>query len=106
MGQIAAGADDRSGAAVDLAGGRNAHADKGGRGEVLRFHKGFGRLAPCQDGRLVAVVLDALLGFGQHGTGLIHDAQLDGGAADINGKIRFVFIKTSPRQRFMALRHR
>ena len=94
VGQIAAGADDRSGAAVDLAGGRNAHADKGGRGEALRFYKGFGCLAHRgQDGRLVAVKADALLGFGQHGTGLIHDAQLDGGAADINGKILFCLHK-------------
>ena len=42
-----------------------------------------------QDGGAVAVKAYALLGFRQHRTGLVHDAQLDGSAADVNTKIVF-----------------
>ena len=90
MRHIAAGPDDGARAA----GGGHAHADEGSGGKALRVHKGFGRFEHRgQDGGLVAVEADALLGFGQHRAGLVHDAQLDGGAADINGKILFLVHK-------------
>ena len=92
------GLDDGARAAVDLAGGGHTHANEGSGGKALRVPKGFGRFEHRgQDGGLVAVEADALLGFGQHRAGLVHDAQLDGSAADINGKILFLVHKKRPR---------
>lgn len=42
-----------------------------------------------QDGSLPAVKADALLGFGKDAARFVHKAQLDAGAADVNGKILF-----------------
>ena len=90
MREVAAGADDHALAAVDLAGGRNADAGEAFHRDVLGGQKLFGGFAHGgEDGRLVAVKADARFAFCQHLAGFIHNAQLDGRAADVNAKILF-----------------
>ena len=90
IGKVAAGTGHDAFAAVDLTGGRNADARK-------TFHRDgiCGQKLLCgpahggENRRLVAVKADALFALEQHPAGLVHDAQLDGSAADINAKILF-----------------
>ena len=88
VGQAAAGAGHNAPAAVDLARGRDADALQHGWLHLLRLQK-----ALCcgqhgvQNGGQVAVEADALLCPGEDRAPLVHKAQLDRRAADVNGKI-------------------
>ena len=90
VGQAAAGARHDALAAVDLTGGRHADARKAFRRDALRGKEGLCSLQHRgQDGGAVAVKAYALLSFRQHRASLVHDAQLDGCAADVDTKIVF-----------------
>ena len=90
VGQAAAGPGHDALSGVDLSCGGNADARKALRFNSLLLEELFGsRQHRGEDGRLVVVEADALLRFGEHTALFVHDAQFDGSAANVNGKILF-----------------
>ena len=89
-GQAAAGARHNALAAVNLTGGRNTHARRLLTvGPAVCQHPGGGFPHRIQNGGPVAVKADAGFGPPQHLAVPGHQAQFDGGAADVDSKIGF-----------------